>query len=43
MVHFFRAEVQRANVWRQRDRFVFDSHADELAAFFRRVIGQERP
>jgi hypothetical protein len=28
----------RANVWRARDHFTFDSHADELIAFFRRVI-----
>ena len=33
-----RMEAIRANVWRQRDHFTFDAHADELIAFFRRVI-----
>lgn len=28
----------RANVWRHRDRFTFDHHADRLIAFFRAVI-----
>lgn len=28
----------RNNVWRLRDRFTFDAHADDLIAFFRRVI-----
>jgi hypothetical protein len=28
----------RDSVWRQRDRFTFDAHADELIAFFRSVI-----
>ncbi len=27
----------RENVWRQRDQFTFDHHADRLIAFFRRV------
>ena len=31
------AELRR-NVWRHRDRFTFDHHADALVAFFRRVI-----
>jgi hypothetical protein len=31
-------DTMRANVWRARDHFTFDSHADELIAFFRRVI-----
>jgi hypothetical protein len=28
----------RENVWRQRDRFTFDYHADRLVEFFRQVI-----
>ena len=28
----------RDSVWRQRDEFTFDAHADELIAFFRTVI-----
>ena len=28
----------RENVWRQRDVFSFDFHADRLVAFFREVI-----
>jgi hypothetical protein len=28
----------RDSVWRQRDQFTFDAHADELIAFFRTVI-----
>jgi hypothetical protein len=28
----------RDSVWRQRDQFTFDAHADELIAFFRSVI-----
>ena len=31
-------EATRANVWRQRDVFTFDAHAERLIAFFRRVI-----
>jgi glycosyltransferase involved in cell wall biosynthesis len=30
----------RENVWRQRDCFTFDAHADRLIAFFRDVIEQ---
>ncbi len=29
----------RANMWRERDRFCFDHHAQGLVAFFRSVIG----
>ena len=29
----------RENVWRQREQFTFDYHADRLIAFFRHVIG----
>lgn len=32
----------RDNVWRQRQQFSFDAHADRLIDFFRRVIGDER-
>ena len=32
-------QALRANVWRQRDRFAFDTHAPALVDFFRRVIG----
>lgn len=32
----------RDNVWRQRHRFTFDHHADDLIAFFRRVIANRR-
>jgi hypothetical protein len=35
------AEI-RANVWRHRDRFTFDHHADRLIAFFRSVIAMRR-
>jgi hypothetical protein len=28
----------RESVWRQRERFTFDAHADELVLFFRKVI-----
>lgn len=28
----------RANVWRQREAFTFDAHADELLRFFRAII-----
>ena len=30
----------RANVWKHRSRFTFDFHADELIAFFKRVIAE---
>jgi hypothetical protein len=33
-----RMERLRANVWRQRELFTFDHHADRLIAFFRQVI-----
>lgn len=33
-----RVEHTRENVWRQRERFTFDAHADELIAFFRQII-----
>ncbi|HEX2281411.1 MAG TPA: glycosyltransferase family A protein [Thermomicrobiales bacterium] len=33
-----RIEWIRDSVWRQRDHFTFDAHADELIAFFRTVI-----
>ncbi len=32
------AQLQE-NVWRQRERFMFDSHADTLVGYFREVIG----
>ncbi len=32
----------RANVWRQRQEFTFDDHADRLIAFFRQVIDRRR-
>ena len=32
----------RDNVWRQRDIFTFDHHADRLLAFFRQVIADGR-
>ncbi len=32
----------REQVWRQRDRFTFDHHADRLIEFFRAVIAQQR-
>jgi hypothetical protein len=32
----------RANVWRQREEFTFDHHADRLIAFFREVITHAR-
>ncbi|MGF7473635.1 hypothetical protein WFJ45_23020, partial [Salmonella enterica subsp. enterica serovar Minnesota] len=28
----------RENAWRGREEFTFDRHADDLVAFFRRVI-----
>jgi hypothetical protein len=33
-----RMDCIRDSVWRQRDQFTFDAHADELIAFFRSVI-----
>jgi glycosyltransferase involved in cell wall biosynthesis len=33
-----RIDQIRDSVWRQRDQFTFDAHADELIAFFRTVI-----
>ena len=33
----------RANVWRVRERFTFDYHADRLLAFFREVIAHTAP
>ena len=33
-----RMDQIRDSVWRQRDQFTFDAHADELIAFFRSVI-----
>jgi hypothetical protein len=35
-----RMERLRANVWRQRKQFCFDTHVPELVAFFREVISQ---
>ena len=35
-----RMSALRESVWRQREDFTFDAHADRLIAFFRRVIGQ---
>ena len=32
----------RENVWRQRERFTFDGHADRLVEFFRHVIERSR-
>jgi hypothetical protein len=32
----------RDNVWRQRERFTFDYHADRLVEFFRHVIAHRR-
>jgi hypothetical protein len=37
-----RLEQIRASVWRQREGFTFDHHADRLIAFFREVIAQCR-
>lgn len=31
---------RRENAWRQRDQFSFDAHAEQLIAFFRRVIAR---
>jgi glycosyltransferase involved in cell wall biosynthesis len=38
-----KAEIARLqdNVWRQREQFTFDHHADELVAFFREVIASK--
>lgn len=36
-----RMEQLRASVWAQREQFTFDTHADELIAFFRQVIMQQ--
>ncbi len=33
------AEI-RENVWRQRDLFTMDHHADRLIAFFHKVIAE---
>lgn len=33
-----RLDAVRDSVWRQRDQFTFDAHADALIAFFRQVI-----
>lgn len=33
-------EQLRASVWRQREAFTFDFHADRLLAFFRHVVAQ---
>ncbi|HLI83720.1 MAG TPA: glycosyltransferase [Bryobacteraceae bacterium] len=33
-----RMEVLRSNMWRERERFSFDYHADRLIEFFRQVI-----
>lgn len=37
-----RMQQLRANVWRQRLTFCFDTHADELVAFFRMVIDRRK-
>jgi glycosyltransferase involved in cell wall biosynthesis len=37
-----RLDQIRASVWRQRETFTFDHHADQLIAFFREVIAQGR-
>jgi hypothetical protein len=33
-------ERLRANVWRQREQFCFDTHVAELVGFFREVMGR---
>lgn len=38
-----RMAALRDSVWRQRDQFTFDAHADRLVAFFRRVIATRQP
>ena len=35
-----RMQQLRDNVWRQRDQFTFDAHADRLIAYFRDVIAR---
>jgi hypothetical protein len=35
-----RMQALRDSVWRQRERFCFDSHVPELVGFFREVIRQ---
>lgn len=35
-----RVKQLRASVWQHRSRFTFDYHADELIAFFKRVIAE---
>jgi glycosyltransferase involved in cell wall biosynthesis len=35
-----RMDALRSNVWRERDRFTFDRHADRLVDFFREVIDE---
>ena len=37
-----RMEKVRANVWRARDRFTFDHHADRLIEFFRQTIARRQ-
>jgi len=37
-----RLDSVRESVWRQRDQFTFDAHADALIAFFRQVIAAHR-
>ena len=37
-----RMDRVRASVWRQREAFAFDSHADRLIAFFREVVAHRR-
>jgi hypothetical protein len=37
-----RMDELRDHVWRQRSEFTFDSHADRLVGFFRRVIDEHR-
>ena len=32
----------RENMWRARDRFTFDAHADDLVAFFREAVAARR-
>jgi hypothetical protein len=32
----------RDNVWRHRESFTFDHHADDLVAFFRRIIAERK-
>jgi hypothetical protein len=37
-----RMSALRESVWRQRDDFTFDAHADRLIEFFREVIRTSR-